>query len=420
MARVMDDIPVSSLLDERRALLYMIPRMEGSVRRAANWLVGEFAPKGPIMQLRDLSYCHKVLWGLHEAGRIEAAGRLLDWVAGNARMAPGRYYFPEEPPFNKEMQLLYRLLTIARVGEEMGHPGFANRETREAILAHQHACGGAFGNIDMEEYMGTINPLVSSFFTEWALAAGLGEPARRSADFLVKMVELNGPHLLAEPGRFYYNYDPESDGLVKEAPPGEEINFFVDTLRSKQHFYQVGTAMAALSEMYVATGEAGYLGAARRLFEFTDRLNPLGLRWPSYCKIGWGAAKLYAATGLPEHRALAANVSEATFMAAQMPKGCWHSMYYPLRDRGAWETFDYDGSETGQPPERDGSWAVLSAHEITGEFTAEMGCTLSVFKDSVQKIEERLSSEGLGFEWGRSLVDIRGETRGAVKRESSI
>jgi len=402
-ATTIDGIGTRELLEERRSLLAVTGRMERSICRAADWLIGRFAPQGPIMGKRDLSYCHKVTWGLYEAGRLDAVRQLLDWIATNARIGPGRYYFPEEPPFNKDMQRLYRLLTFAQVAERLKHPALANKETRKEIMAHQHSSGGAFANIDDPEYMQTINPLVTSFFAEWALAADLKGPAKRSADFLARMVEGNASHMNAQPGRFCYNYDAATDSLVTEPEPSEEINCFVDTVKPRQHFYQIGTAMAALADVYAATGTARYLDCALKLAEFEARLNPVGLRWPSYCKIGWGAAELYAITGLPAHRAAAANVSEVTFMGAQTQEGGWERMFYPMKDHGAWESISYDGS--GRVPsgiEEDGSWGILSAEEITGEFTAEMARTLSAFKDALSQIEERLQS--FGFNRASSAV----------------
>ncbi len=380
------------LLEEKRCLEAMIGPMAASVNRGADWLIQQFAPRGPIMKVRDLSYCHKVTWGLHEAGRHDAAKALLDWVAANASMAPGRLYFPEEPPFNKDMQLLYSGLTLGRVAEALEHAGLTDSGTREAILAHQHTSGGVYGNIDDPEQMASINPLVTSFFTEWALAAGLEGPARRSGDFLADMVGRNEPHMGSEPGRFYFNWDPSAGDLVTDVEPGGEINTFVDTTKPKQHFYQIGTAMAALADVHLATGEDAYLDAAMSLASFEERLNPGGLRWPSYCKIGWGAAELYRITGLPAHRRMAANVSQVTFMDSQTDAGGWSTMYYPLVDRGAWEGVVYDGSGAGKAPRDDGSWVALSGYEITGEFIAEMGRTLSVFREALYEVNGRLAS----------------------------
>ncbi|NLE43869.1 MAG: hypothetical protein GX620_04025 [Chloroflexi bacterium] len=382
---------VRELLDEKRALEAMIERMSVSMARAADWLISEFAPAGPIMREHNLSYCHKVVWGLYEDGRLDAVERLLDWIAAYATMGIGRYGFPEEPPFHNEMQLLYRFLTFAKVAERLRHPAFANDETREEVLTYQHACGGVFGNKDHAKYMGTVNPLTTSFFTQWALAAGLMEPAIQGADFLAQVVDLNTQHMTSDPGKFYFNYDPKEGALVTTPAPGEEINCFVDTIKPKQHFYYIGTAMAALADVYAVNGEARYLEAALRLAEFERRLNPQGLQWPSYCKVGWGAAELYAVTEDPMHRIMAANVSDVTFMTAQTGTGGWAAMYYPLKDQGAWESVQYNGASqepNGVPA--DGSWALLAGHEITGEFMGEMGRTLAVFKAMIGLVENRL------------------------------
>ncbi len=381
-----------TLLEERRALEGMIARCALAVARGADWLIERFAPAGPIMRERDLSYCHKVVWGLYEDGRLEAVERLLDWIAANARMGVGRYGFPEEPPFNNEMQLLYRFLTFGKVAERLRHPAFANDETRAEILTYQHPSGGVFGNKDKAQYMQALNPLFTSFFTEWALAAGLVDAAVKSADFLAHLVELNLPSMRAEPGRFYFNYDPRQGALVTEAAPGEEINCFVDTVKTRQHFYYIGTAMAALADVYALTGQVRHLEAALALAAFEERLNPQGLLWPSYCKVGWGAAQLYAVTGAPAHRRMAANVSEVTFMGAQTSSGGWEDMAYPLRDHGAWERVAYDGSGRGNARAlpQDGTWALLAGEEITGEFLGEMGRTLAVFKAMLGQVESRL------------------------------
>jgi hypothetical protein len=277
------------------------------------------------------------------------------------------------------------------VAEKLGHPALANDEVRQEVLTYQHECGGVWGNKDKDEYMQSLNPLVPSFFTEWALAAGLGDAAKRSADFLAMMVDQNRTHMSSEPGRFYLNYDPREERLVTEANPGGDINCFVDTTRPKQQFYQIGTAMAGLACAYRALGEERHLQAALKLAEFENRLEPEGLRWPSYCKIGWGAAELYGVTGMPAHRVMASNVAEKTFIAAQTADGGWENMIYPLKDHGVWEDIHYDGSGTvPTSPVDDGSWARLLAEEIAGEFLGEMGRILAVFRQALVAVERRL------------------------------
>ncbi len=393
--KAVQSMGLRELLEERRALEAMIARLEVSMTRGANWLISEFAPSGPIMRERDVSYCHKVVWGLFEDGRLDEVNHILDWLQAHARQGVGRYFFPEERPFNKDMQILYRFLTFGKVAEAVRHPAFCTEEIRREILSYQHSSGGAFANKEKAEYRQALNPLLAAFFGGWALAAGLLEPARKAGDFIVRMTELNESHMNANPGRLYFNFDPVKEQLQAQPAPGENINCFVDTVGAKQHFYFIGCSMALLANLYEATGKASYLDAAEALARFEQRLNPVGLRWPSYCKIGWGAAELYCVTGKPEHRVMAANVSEVTFMRAQTATGAWEHMFYPLRDSGAWTEVVYDGQ--GRVPKtltEDGSWAWLSGHEIAGEFLGEMGRTRKVFKAALGAVERRLAQCG--------------------------
>lgn len=396
--QAIQSLSTRELLDEKRALEAMIARMEVAMTKAANYLISQFAPNGPIMREKDVSYCHKVTWGLFEDARLDAVNRLLDWLDANAKQGVGRYYFPEEPPFNKEMQLLYRFLTFGKIAEAMRHPAFCRDEIRAEILTYQHSSGGAFGNKDLPEYMQALNPLFTSFLGQWALAAhasgvkGMLEPAEKAGDFLVRMNDLNAKAMNDEPGRYYFSFDPQTEKLITKAAPGENINCFVDTVGAKQHFYFIGTSMALLADLYAVTGKERYLTAAEELARFEQRLKPEALKWPSYCKVGWGAAELYGVTGKLEHRVMAANVSDITFMAAQTKAGGWEDMFYPLRDDGAWTQVAYDGK--GQVPqsiENDGSWAKLAGQEITGEFMGEMGHTLKVFKAALGEVERKLA-----------------------------
>lgn len=391
---VMDEIKKMSekeLLEEKRALERAIAMLELSMTRAGNWLISQFAPGGPIMREHSLSFCHKTVWGLFEDGRLDEVNRILDWIDANARVDPGTYFFPEEPPFEREMQLLYRFLTFGKVAEVLRHPAFTDEETRKEVLTYQHPCGGALGFKGKEEYLRTLNPLFTSFFGIWALKAGLLEPAKRAADFLVYLIELNRKYIEDEPGRFYFTYDPTKDSLNTDVPEGQSINYFFDTTTERGHFYHIGSAMALFVESYRVTGERRYIEVAEELAEFEKRLNPRALRWPSYCKIGWGAGELYSVTGKPEHRISAMNVCEITFISAQRACGGWSHMFYPLQDEGIWRTVEYDGTEyVPRALEDDGSWAMLAPQDISGEFLGEMGRVKKCFKAVLGEIERRL------------------------------
>jgi hypothetical protein len=388
--KAIQNMSLPQLQEEQRALEMMVQRTSLAMTRGANWLISEFAPDGPIMGEHDVSYCHKVTWGLFEDARLEEAWRILDWLDANANQGVGQCYFPEEPPFNREMQRVYRFLTFGKVAEALNHPAYANDEVREEICSYLHESGGCFGHPNDPELRQTVNPLVTSFFTEWALPAGLDEPAKKSGDFLAMMVELNREHMAADPGRFYYLYDVRKGELVTEPPDGQNLNCLVDTVGTKQHFYYFGCSMAALADLYLAGHGEKYLEAAKTLSEFVNRLNSEALLWPSYCKVGWGAAELYLATGDPAHRKQAADCSDITFMGAQTRAGGWEHVFYPVKDEGSWQQVVYDGRGLVPPtlPD-DASFAWLSGHELTGEFLGEMGRTLKAFKVGLGHVERR-------------------------------
>lgn len=386
------EMELPQLQEEQRALEIMVQRTSLALARGANWLISQFGPDGPIMRDHDVSYNHKVTWGLFEDGRLEEAYRILDWLDANAKQGVGQYYFPEEPPFNREMQRVYRFLTFGKVAEALNHPAYANDRVREEICTYLHETGGCFGHPDDPELRQSLNTLVTSFFTEWALPAGLDEPAKKSGDFLAMMTEMNREHMAADPGRFYYLYDVNTGELVTESPDGQNLNCVVDTVGTKQHFYHLGCSMAGLADLYLAGHGEKYLEAAKALSEFVDRLHPEALRWPSYCKVGWGAAELYLATGEPAHRRQAANCSDITFIGAQTRAGGWENVFYPTRDDGNWRQIVYDGR--GLVPSTlpdDGSFAWLSGHEISGEFLGEMGRTLKAFKVGLGHVERRIA-----------------------------
>jgi hypothetical protein len=384
------------LLDEKRALEEAIARLELSMTRAANWIISQFAPNGPIMREPRLSLCHKSTWGLFEDGRLEEANRLLDWIDANAKLGVGRYGFARETPFENEQQLLYRLLTFGKVAEDLRHPAFANDETRQEILTYQHPCGGVVGYKEDPAYVQTLNPLFTGFFGIWALKAGLVEPAVKAAEFLIHMCELNKPHMDGEPGRFYFTYDPATDSLNTDFEEGQSVNYVFDTTSQKGHFYHLGVVVALLADVYKATGDQQLLNVAEELCLFERRLNPVALKWPSYCKIAWGAGELYGLTGKPEHRIAAMNVCDITFIAAQEASGAWSRMFYPLRDDGAWQSVDYDGTDAVPVtlPD-DGSWEMLEPQDISGEFLGETGRAKKAFKHVLGEIDRRLTAHGL-------------------------
>ena len=127
-------LPYDRLIEEINALEKMIERMNDSMARGADWLLTQMGPKGPIAHEENVSFNHKVTWGLYEAGRLGAVVRVLDWLVANARRGPAEYYFPHELPFG--LQATENFITkLAEVtGKEKEAKQFIQEERSHRVL----------------------------------------------------------------------------------------------------------------------------------------------------------------------------------------------------------------------------------------------------------------------------------------------
>ena len=395
------NLSYAALIDEIDALQSLIAQINDAIEMGACFLVSNLAPDGPILETRNVSFCHKVSWGLYEAGRIPEVVRILDWLDANAKRAPGEYFFPEEQWYEKDMQRVYRALTFGKVAEYIGHPAFANDEVRARIKEYQHESGGV-GNCIDDGMPPELEPLNTTFFGQWALAGGMIDEAKKAGDWVAELVELNGSYLAQDVPTLYYKRTRDSGELVIEVPPDERMNTLIDTKTVKQPSWVTGTCMALLADLYEITETDRYLNAALALAEFERKCDHQLLFWPSKCKVGWGGAELYRVTADPEHRKIAANVARATFMDSQREDGGWSHMFYPLRDTGAWREIVYCGPDASVPDEieNDGSHCWLSSLEVTGEFLGELGRTRASFSDVLIRLRARRAAceEGLGLQ----------------------
>ena len=387
---MIEELGYADLIDEIDALESLIAQINDAINMGAHFEVSNLAPNGPIMGTENVSFCHKVSWGLYEAGCITEAVRILEWLDASAKQAPGEYYFPQEQWYEKDMQRVYRATTFGKVAEYLHHPAFANDAVRARIKEYQHESGGVANFID-EGFPEALEPLNTTFFGQWALAAGLLDEAKKAGDWVAEMVELNEPYLAQEVPTLYYTRRRDSGELVTDVPPDGRMNTLIDTKTIKQPSWVTGTCMALLADLYAVTESSRYLEAALKLAEFEKQCDEGLLFWPSKCKVGWGAAQLYRLTADPEHRKIAANVARVTFMAAQRADGSWSHMFYPLKDTGAWRTVVYSGPGASVPetlPDA-GTHCWLSSYEITGEFLGELGRTRACFSEVLACLRAR-------------------------------
>jgi hypothetical protein len=182
--------------------------------------------------------------------------------------------------------------------------------------------------------------------------------------------------------------------LVTEIEGGARISHVVDLVHPRQEFWQSGTAMAYLCDLYdvmrTKWGAAEeqvrpYLEAALTLLDFESQMPLDTYLWPSKCKVGWGAGELlrvltryrnHDAGKIEQAYRIAERVAVFTFLDNQLPDGGWSCMHYPLRDDIPEMQLSYKPLKNTvrvPPRQSDPSRTIfLPREEITGEFLGEM------------------------------------------------
>ena len=150
------------------------------------------------------------------------------------------------------------------------------------------------------------------------LAAGRFKAARRAGDFLAGTLVEKQP----EAGRrILLRTDPEGQWMA-EFPEGEAGRYEIRVGEAGQVYWFLGNAMAALGQLYLASGKGRYLEAGRTVFGWAEACEPGAFEDLTAAKVGWGSSVLYVATGEKKFAEAAARVGEM-LVRTQLPEGVW-------------------------------------------------------------------------------------------------
>ena len=376
---------------------HLLNSVKVSLQHGGSFLVNRRAPNGPLMREMNLSYIHKVSWGMYAAGvDHDIIAELLDWAKDNFLQPSGDFFIPSEPPEYKDMQRVYRPLTFGKVAAWIGHSLFQEELVLKRILQYQHKYGGVFHfigddpeNIIEPPSIGTLN---TSFFGHLMVALDMKDEAILTGDWLCRFVQANKKYM-SERGLMYTNMNLE-DKLITDIEQGERIGGIVDNKAPKQEFWQVGTIIAYLTTLYEKALDdweytkdkaQTYIDNALLLLDFEDTMPLYTYLWPSKCKVGWGAGELLrilvkykkgTQEQIEKAYRVAKKVALFTFMDNQLPNGGWSCLHYPLGELIPEIRYNYKplNGLVNVPDSRIiGSKTIfLSGEEITGEFLGEM------------------------------------------------
>jgi len=111
--------------------------------------------------------------------------------------------------------------------------------------------------------------------------------------------------------------------LITEAPAGENPKHVAEIATDEQQYhYNGGIAAAALTHIWMVTGEDRWLDLAKRYQAFSIEATPLQFNTRQVCKSAWGSGLLTLATRSADYREWLVKMAN-WFAELQMPDGYW-------------------------------------------------------------------------------------------------
>jgi hypothetical protein len=284
----------------------------------SRWLVEHQRPDGSWIGLDapDTGAFYKGGWAFLVTGQPAAAQRLLNHVQRHF-MTPQGDFTRRGPRLHLSVHhsyinayLVAGSLLAGRYEMALPALNFLGSQ-QDALLGGVYSCATAPGVAARTDSMST-----AAAGTAY-LAGGRLEAARRAADFLAHIVDVQP----APTDRFFTAIEPDGR-LFTESRAREDLDWcVVDAHTPGQRWYAVGYPFAFLLLAHQASGETRYRTMAQWYFDFMERcVGP----WngPSSGKAGWGCSVLYRMSGEARYRDVALRVAEY-IAGMQEEEGHW-------------------------------------------------------------------------------------------------
>ena len=287
--------------------------------RGSQWLLNHQNPDGSWIDLEDpkVDAFYKGGWALVATGHMGAAHRALNYAQKHFLTADGDF-LPRGHRWHYEVHYLYANAYFVIGSMVTARYTIASPAVR-FLLSQQDPDHGGFYSRRVEKGQRDLSDTMSAGAAGVAcLAAGQVDAARRVADYLAHIVELQP----APSQRFFTTI--EADGRLGIDVDEDEAGWrIIETRTENQCWYAVGLPFAFLIQVAAATGESRYRDLAQWYFDFQLRcVDP----WDggSSGKAAWACAMLYRITGETRYRDIALHVA-AKFIGMQNDAGGWVS-----------------------------------------------------------------------------------------------
>jgi len=295
----------------------LVERYLEAANRGLDWVLSLQDERGAFRGAEHEVSCYrKAPRTLTVAGRVTEARRVVDYLR-RTHASPGGDFNLRFENASARYDHTYNNAWLA-----LGLHGLAAHDLAGATIKHllqiQHPSTGGLPmclEADPNHQIiswGTTSLAVAAFVT-----AGRLEAAIAAGGAMVAILEAQ-----PEPRQAFFLCTHWSGSLIThcaaEVAPLRVIRFGGDD----NHYWSLGSGMAALVMLHKATGDERWLAAAQRTFDLVEHGRPAILHATSSPKIAWGTTLLWSVTRNDTVLEAAVEVAE-DFLQRQTPQGAW-------------------------------------------------------------------------------------------------
>ncbi len=289
-----------------------------AVVKGLKWLLAQQEPDGSFRPIEHgLNTFHKIPYALAVTGQLERGARLCSWVQQQVMDEEGDFTlrFDREGPLGVFYHYANSWLIMG--AHRLGQFGMSLRGA-DFLSTLQHPQTGGFLTTGPNSSLEGMQDIMTSALAGLAmLTTGHVAEAEATGDFLVSMYDRQ-PKL----GSQMLFVQQRGDHMVNEWDEAQAVAFALTLRESDQWYFVPGLAGGFLAKLYEVTANDEHLRAAQGYIQFADSAGSGRYDTPNGWWFGWGAAMVYAVSGVATHRNIVESVCDQ-IVESQMSSGTW-------------------------------------------------------------------------------------------------
>lgn len=282
------------------------------------WLLTQQDTDGSIKPVElGLNTFHKVPYALALTGQLERGSRLCAWIKEQCLDEEGDFtgLSHREGPLGAFYHYGNSWVIIG--AHRLGQFGLSMRAA-EFLSTLQHPKTGGFLTQGPDSSLDGMQDIMSTALAGLAmLTTGNLAAAEAAGDFLVNMYD-NQPKLSTQ----MLFVLQRTDRMVTDWPEDQQPAFALNPSQPSQWYFVPGLAAGFLVKLGEVTGNEDHLRAAQAYIQYAESGASDRYDTPNGWWLGWGAALVYAATGVATYRSIVEAVT-GNMTEAQMGSGSW-------------------------------------------------------------------------------------------------